>query len=152
MPIVTRWSSLPRTRTLSDAASRSSTSIVPSAKSLPSSPPSPLPALAVRCTPAGLPRRAVASRLVIFSFPDASRSARSLRCAEPACSASPVASDGKIYLPNEDGEILVVAAGEKFAHLGTNSMGELLMATPALSQGVMYVRTAQTLFAVGHKK
>jgi outer membrane protein assembly factor BamB/protein tyrosine phosphatase (PTP) superfamily phosphohydrolase (DUF442 family) len=67
-------------------------------------------------------------------------------------SASPVAADGKIYLPNEDGEILVVSAGEKFAHLGTNSMGELLMATPALSDGVMYVRTAQNIIAVGRKK
>jgi outer membrane protein assembly factor BamB/protein tyrosine phosphatase (PTP) superfamily phosphohydrolase (DUF442 family) len=67
-------------------------------------------------------------------------------------SASPIAADGKIYLSNEDGEILVVAAGEKFAHVTTNSMGELLMATPALSEGVMYVRTAQSLFAVGRKK
>ena len=67
-------------------------------------------------------------------------------------SASPIAADGKIYLPNEDGEILVVSAGEKFAHVATNSMGELLMATPALSDGVMYVRTAQSLFAVGRKK
>lgn len=67
-------------------------------------------------------------------------------------SASPVAADGKIYLPNEDGEILVVSAGEKFAHVATNSMGELLMATPALSEGVMYVRTAQSLFAVGRNK
>ncbi|HET6974818.1 MAG TPA: PQQ-binding-like beta-propeller repeat protein [Pyrinomonadaceae bacterium] len=67
-------------------------------------------------------------------------------------SASPVASDGKIYLSNEDGEILVVAAGEKFNHIATNSMGELLMATPALSDGVMYVRSANSLFAVGRKK
>ena len=67
-------------------------------------------------------------------------------------SASPIAADGKIYLPNEDGEILVISAGEKFAHVTTNSMGELLMATPALSDGVMYVRTAQSLFAVGRKK
>jgi outer membrane protein assembly factor BamB len=67
-------------------------------------------------------------------------------------SASPIAADGKIYLPNEDGDILVVSAGEKFAHVTTNSMGELLMATPALSEGVMYVRTAQSLFAVGRKK
>ena len=67
-------------------------------------------------------------------------------------SASPVASDGKIYLSNEDGEILVVAAGEKFNHIATNSMGELLMATPALSDGVMYVRSAGSLFAVGRKK
>jgi outer membrane protein assembly factor BamB/protein tyrosine phosphatase (PTP) superfamily phosphohydrolase (DUF442 family) len=67
-------------------------------------------------------------------------------------SASPVASDGKIYLSNEDGEILVISAGEKFNHIATNSMGELLMATPALSDGVMYVRSSQSLFAIGKKK
>ena len=67
-------------------------------------------------------------------------------------SASPVASDGKIYLSNEDGEILVISAGDKFTHLATNSMGELLMATPALSEGVMYVRSSQSLFAVGRKQ
>ncbi len=63
-------------------------------------------------------------------------------------SASPVAADGKIYLSNEDGEILVVEAGQKFNHLATNSMGDLLMATPALSNGVMYVRSANTVFAI----
>ncbi len=67
-------------------------------------------------------------------------------------SASPVAADGKIYLSNEDGEILVIAAGDKFTHIATNSMGELLMATPALSEGVMYVRSAQSLFAIGRKR
>jgi outer membrane protein assembly factor BamB len=67
-------------------------------------------------------------------------------------SASPVASDGKLYLSNEDGEILVIAAGEKFTHVATNSMGELLMATPALSDGVMYVRTSASLFAIGRKQ
>jgi outer membrane protein assembly factor BamB len=67
-------------------------------------------------------------------------------------SASPVAADGKLYLSNEDGEMLVIAAGRKFAHLATNSMGELLMATPALSEGVMYVRSSQSLFAVGRKQ
>jgi outer membrane protein assembly factor BamB len=67
-------------------------------------------------------------------------------------SASPVASDGKIYLSNEDGEIIVVGAGQKFAHIATNSMGELLMATPALSDGVMYVRSSASLFAIGRKK
>jgi hypothetical protein len=57
-------------------------------------------------------------------------------------SASPVTADGKIYLSNKDGEILVVAVGEKFTHVATNSMGELLMAIPALPEGVMYVRSA----------
>jgi outer membrane protein assembly factor BamB len=64
-------------------------------------------------------------------------------------SASPVAADGKIYLTNEDGDMIVVSAGSEFKQLATNSMGELAMATPALSDGVMYVRTARSLFAVG---
>jgi len=64
-------------------------------------------------------------------------------------SASPVAADGKIYLSSEDGDIIVVKAGPEFEHLGTNSMGELLMATPALSEGVMYVRSVDSLFAIG---
>jgi outer membrane protein assembly factor BamB len=67
-------------------------------------------------------------------------------------SASPVAADGKIYLANEDGEMLVIAAGQKFSHLATNTMGELLMATPALSDGVMYVRSSASLFAIGRKR
>jgi outer membrane protein assembly factor BamB len=66
-------------------------------------------------------------------------------------SASPVAADNKIYLSNEDGEILVIAAGEKFSHIGTNSMEELLMATPALSDGIMFVRGSANLFAIGRK-
>jgi outer membrane protein assembly factor BamB len=67
-------------------------------------------------------------------------------------SASPVAADGKLYLSNEDGEILIISAGEKFTHVATNSMGDMLMATPALSDGVMYVRSAKTLFAISQKK
>ena len=64
-------------------------------------------------------------------------------------SASPIAADGKIYLSNEDGDMLVIRAGRRFEHVATNSIGELLMATPALSNGVMYVRGVSHLFAVG---
>jgi len=64
-------------------------------------------------------------------------------------SSSPVAADGKLYLSNEDGEMLVVEAGAAFRHIATNSMGETLMATPAISEGVLYVRSAATLFAIG---
>lgn len=67
-------------------------------------------------------------------------------------SASTVAADGKIYLSNEDGDIVVVAAGPEFKQVATNPMGELLMATPALSEGVMFVRTARSLFAVGRER
>jgi outer membrane protein assembly factor BamB len=67
-------------------------------------------------------------------------------------SASPIAADGKIYLSNEDGDMLVVRAGPSFEHIATNSIGELLMATPALSDGVMYVRGVSNLFAIGTKR
>ena len=64
-------------------------------------------------------------------------------------SASPIAADGRLYLSNEDGEMLVIAAGREFRLISTNTIGELLMATPALSDGVMYVRSSTTLFAMG---
>ena len=38
-------------------------------------------------------------------------------------SGSPVAADGKLYLPSEDGDILVVQAGTEFRHIATNSLG-----------------------------
>ena len=63
--------------------------------------------------------------------------------------ASPVAADGKIYVSGEDGDLMVLAAGTTFKHIATNQMGEPLMATPALSQGVLYVRTPTSLVAVG---
>jgi outer membrane protein assembly factor BamB len=63
-------------------------------------------------------------------------------------SASPVAADGKIYLSGEDGDIFVIRAGPKFEVLATNPMGELLMATPAISSGMMFVRTQHHLFAI----
>jgi outer membrane protein assembly factor BamB len=64
-------------------------------------------------------------------------------------SASPVAADGKIYFPSEDGDMFVIKAGPKFEQVAKNSMGELLMATPAISSGMMFVRTEHHLFAIG---
>lgn len=66
-------------------------------------------------------------------------------------SASPVGADGKLYLSGEDGDVIVVRAGPVFEHLATNAMGELIMATPALSGGVMFVRTVSSLVAIGRR-
>lgn len=63
-------------------------------------------------------------------------------------SASPVAADGMVYFSSEDGSIYVVKAGPEFEVLAENPMGETLMATPALSEGVMYIRTRGHLVAV----
>jgi outer membrane protein assembly factor BamB len=67
-------------------------------------------------------------------------------------SASPVAADGKVYLVNEDGQMAVVSAGREFRHIATNSMGELMMATPALSHGVLYARGVRHVIAIGTKR
>ncbi len=64
-------------------------------------------------------------------------------------SASPVASDGKIYLSSEDGDIIVVKAGPQFEALAKNQMGEPLMATPAISGGSLLVRTEHQLWSIG---
>src|SRR5262249_10887154 len=64
-------------------------------------------------------------------------------------SASPVASDGKLFLPSEDGEIFVVKAGPQFELLKKNEMGDPLMATPAIAGGLLLVRTEHRLWAIG---
>jgi outer membrane protein assembly factor BamB len=64
-------------------------------------------------------------------------------------SASPVAADGKLYLSGEDGDIFVVKAGPEFELLTRNPMGQSLMATPAISKGMMFVRGEKELFAIG---
>ena len=63
-------------------------------------------------------------------------------------SASPVATDGKLYLTNETGEVFVVEAGPEFKLLAMNRMGEICMATPAISEGVLYFRTRSNLVAI----
>ena len=64
-------------------------------------------------------------------------------------SASPVASDGKIYLSNEDGDIIVVKAGPTFEVLARNDMAEPVMATPAISGGLLILRSQHTVWAIG---
>jgi outer membrane protein assembly factor BamB len=66
-------------------------------------------------------------------------------------SASPVAADGKLYLPSEDGDVFVVRAGPEFGLIARNAMGQPLMATPAISEGMLFVRGERDLFAVGRR-
>ena len=66
-----------------------------------------------------------------------------------AFTASPVASDGKLYLSSEDGDVFVVKAGAKYELLATNPVGEVMMATPAISDGLVIVRALKHVFAFG---
>jgi outer membrane protein assembly factor BamB len=64
-------------------------------------------------------------------------------------SSSPVLVDGKLYLASEEGEVYVIKEGLTFALLGKNLLGEIAMATPAVSENVLYYRTRGHIVAIG---
>ncbi|PYR33745.1 MAG: pyrrolo-quinoline quinone, partial [Acidobacteria bacterium] len=64
-------------------------------------------------------------------------------------SASPIAADGRLYVASEDGEIYVLDAGEGLTQVAKNDMKEVIMATPAISDGVIVVRTLGHLYGIG---
>jgi outer membrane protein assembly factor BamB len=66
-----------------------------------------------------------------------------------AFTASLVAADGKLYASSEEGDVYVIRAGKEFEVLATNPLGEVAMATPAISEGVIYIRTQKSMIAVG---
>jgi outer membrane protein assembly factor BamB len=66
-------------------------------------------------------------------------------------SASPVYADGKIYFASEDGDVFVVRSGQDYELLATNPMGEVLMATPAISEGTIFIRGEHNVFAIREK-
>jgi outer membrane protein assembly factor BamB len=61
-------------------------------------------------------------------------------------SSSPLASDGKVYMLSEDGDTYVVEAGDEYKELAKNSLGEMSLATPAVDNESLYVRTATKLY------
>jgi len=62
--------------------------------------------------------------------------------------ASPWAYNGKLFLLGEDGDTYVVEAGPKFKLLQTNSLDELCLSTPAISQGNVLIRTSSKLYCI----
>ena len=65
--------------------------------------------------------------------------------------ASPVYADGKIFLSGRDGRVTVVQPGREFKILAANDLGEDLSASPAISQGTIYLRTFDSLWAIRQK-
>ena len=63
--------------------------------------------------------------------------------------ASPVWVNGYLYNVARNGQVVVVAAGDKFDVLSRVPLGELSYATPAVAGGVMYLRTRSHLFSLG---
>jgi outer membrane protein assembly factor BamB len=66
-------------------------------------------------------------------------------------SSSPVAADGRLYLANEDGDVFVVRAGRTYEELAKNTMKEVIMSTPAISDGIIVIRTLGHVYGIGEK-
>jgi outer membrane protein assembly factor BamB len=66
-------------------------------------------------------------------------------------SASPIAADGRLYFANEDGDIFVARAGRTYQELAKNEMKEVIMSTPAISDGLVIVRTLNHVYGIGQK-
>jgi len=64
-------------------------------------------------------------------------------------SSSPVAADGRLYIASEDGEIYVVTAGPGLTQVSRNDMKEVVMATPAISDGLILIRTLGHVYGIG---
>ena len=63
--------------------------------------------------------------------------------------ASPVAVNDRIYNVTKSGDVIVLAAGDRFELLGRVPLGEKCFATPAVANGLLYLRTYTHLFALG---
>lgn len=65
-----------------------------------------------------------------------------------AFTASPVAADDKLYFTSEEGDVFVVDADADLGVISINYMGEACLATPAISEGRIYIRGRRHLFCI----
>jgi outer membrane protein assembly factor BamB len=66
-------------------------------------------------------------------------------------SASPVAGGGHVYFVSEGGDTIVVKAGRAPQIVARNPLGERAVASPAISNGQIFIRTDTHVFAVGRR-
>jgi outer membrane protein assembly factor BamB len=63
--------------------------------------------------------------------------------------ASLVSANGLVYFLNDNGVMNIVRPGEKFDLVAKNELGERAFASPALSEGQIFIRGEKTLFCIG---
>jgi outer membrane protein assembly factor BamB len=63
--------------------------------------------------------------------------------------SSPVAADNRVYIASAEGAVVVLDAGEELKVLAVNKLDGGILATPAVVDGKLYVRTASQLYAFG---
>lgn len=67
-------------------------------------------------------------------------------------SASPIYADGKIYLQSEEGKGMVLKPGRTFEKLAENGFGERTLASYAVADSAIFVRTDKALYRVQEKR
>ena len=63
--------------------------------------------------------------------------------------ASPVAADGKIFMLSETGKVVVLSTGGSLDPIAVNDLDDDIYATPAISEGRLYIRTRGWLYCFG---
>jgi outer membrane protein assembly factor BamB len=66
-------------------------------------------------------------------------------------SASPVLADGRIYFLSEEGVATVVASGKQFRRLATNALDGATLASMAVSNGSIFIRSHSHAYRIGQK-
>jgi outer membrane protein assembly factor BamB len=70
------------------------------------------------------------------------------RAAPGTYSASPILSDGKLYLTSEDGTTTVIKAGPTFEVLAQNHLNDYTLSSPVVAKGQIFMRTDFALWAI----
>ncbi len=65
--------------------------------------------------------------------------------------SSPIWIQGRLYCISKRGQVVVLAAGKKFEVLARTELGEKTFATPAVADGVLYLRSQSRLYSLGNK-
>lgn len=60
-----------------------------------------------------------------------------------------VLADGLVYMPKDEGVIIVIKPGPVFEVVAKNELGERMNASPAISNGKIYLRSDKHLFCIG---
>jgi outer membrane protein assembly factor BamB len=63
-------------------------------------------------------------------------------------SASPWAYGGKVFCLSEEGDTFVINPGDRYDEVTTNSLGEMTLATPAVTRDGLFVRTVSSLYRI----
>ena len=61
---------------------------------------------------------------------------------------SPLVADGKVYLGDEDGDVVVLQAGREMKKLAEINMGSAVYGAPVPANGVLYITNRSQLFAI----